>query len=255
MLRNPRAHILKLAHDADTIVEVLLHLPNSSSGNSIIASISVASALLTSCKTSTRVFQVTGCLPLPAIHCWRISVLIRSASLRCSWTRLLTLDPVLSSRRRIPKFIYWVPISEEMSIIRIFPRNLIHSIRVGRLAWTGLGNETCFPVSGEQGNSICWVKAVLIPCTLYLIHWYLGHCTGVWSTLWVPGPLYGVWSTLGVPGPLYGCLVHFMGTWATVRCLVHFMGTWATVQCLVHLMGTWAIPGPLFNAWSMFVLA
>ena len=55
-----------------------------------------------------------------------------------------------------------------MSIIRIFPRNLIHSIRVGRLAWTGLGNETCFPVSGEQGNSICLVKAVLIHTNLLL---------------------------------------------------------------------------------------
>ena len=31
-------------------------------------------------KTSTRVAQVTGCLPLPASHCWRISVLIRSGS-------------------------------------------------------------------------------------------------------------------------------------------------------------------------------
>ena len=36
-----------------------------------------------SCKTSTRVSQVTGCLPLPVNHSWKISVFIRSASFKC----------------------------------------------------------------------------------------------------------------------------------------------------------------------------
>ena len=96
-------------------------------------------------------------------------------------------------KERIPKLIYCIPISEGMLILQNFPRNLIHSIRVGWLAWTGLGNETCFPVCGKQGNSICLVKAMLIHTNLlFSFPVYLIHCTS--STLLVPGPLFNAWS-------------------------------------------------------------
>ena len=64
-----------------------------------------------SCKTSTRVAQVTGCLPFPVNHSWRISVFIRSASFRCLCAIILTLDPFLSSRRKVPNCTYLVAIS------------------------------------------------------------------------------------------------------------------------------------------------
>ena len=64
-----------------------------------------------SCKTSTRVAQVTGCLPLPFSHSWRISVLIRSGSQWCLWAIFLTFDPSLSSRRKVPNWTYLVAIS------------------------------------------------------------------------------------------------------------------------------------------------
>jgi len=64
-----------------------------------------------SCKTSTRVSQVTGCLPLPVSHSWRISVLIRSALSLYSWTMLSTLAPESSSSRIVPNVLYCVLIS------------------------------------------------------------------------------------------------------------------------------------------------
>ena len=67
-----------------------------------------------SCKTSTRVAQVTGCLPLPANHSWRISVFIRSASFKCLWAIIFTLDPFLSSRRKVPNWTYLVATSTGM---------------------------------------------------------------------------------------------------------------------------------------------
>jgi len=87
-----------------------------------------------------------------------------------------------------------------MLILQNFPRNLIHSIRVGWLAWTGLGNETCFPVCGKQGNSICLVKAMLIHTNLlFSFPVYLIHCTS--STLLVPGPLFNAWSLFVFASP------------------------------------------------------
>ena len=62
-------------------------------------------------NTSTRVAQVTGCLPLPVSHSWRISVFIRSASFKCLCAIILTLDPFLSSRRKVPNWTYLVAIS------------------------------------------------------------------------------------------------------------------------------------------------
>ena len=67
-----------------------------------------------SCKTSTRVAQVTGDLPFPISHSWRISVLIRSGSFKHLWAMFLTLDPVVSRRRMVPNRTYFVPISVAM---------------------------------------------------------------------------------------------------------------------------------------------
>lgn len=67
-------------------------------------------------KTSTRVAQVTGCFPLPVNHSRRISLLISSASLQCLRAILLTLDPFLSSRRKVPNWTYFVAISTGMLI-------------------------------------------------------------------------------------------------------------------------------------------
>ena len=64
-----------------------------------------------SCKTSTRVDQVTGFLPLPFSHSWKISVLICSELLRFLWAMILTLDPFWSSNRRVPNWTYLVAIS------------------------------------------------------------------------------------------------------------------------------------------------
>ena len=65
-------------------------------------------------KTSTRVAQVTGSLPIPASHCWRISVLIRSGSFEHLCAMFFTFAPVLSCRRRMPNCSHLVPISLTM---------------------------------------------------------------------------------------------------------------------------------------------
>ena len=65
-------------------------------------------------NTSTRVAQVTGCLPRPVSHSWRISVFIRSASFKCLCAIIVTLDPFLSSRRKVPNWTYLVAISTGM---------------------------------------------------------------------------------------------------------------------------------------------
>ena len=69
-----------------------------------------------SCKTSTRVAQVTGCLPLPFTHSRRIAVLICSILWWCSYSRFLTLDPFLSSRRSAPNWTYLIDISTAILI-------------------------------------------------------------------------------------------------------------------------------------------
>ena len=69
-----------------------------------------------SCRTLTSVTQVTGCLPLPVSHSWRISVLIRSGSFKFLWAIFLTLDPVLSLRRKVPNLTYLVAISSGILI-------------------------------------------------------------------------------------------------------------------------------------------
>ena len=83
-------------------------------------------------KTLTRVAQVTGCLPLPVTHSWRISVLIRSGSFKFLWAMFLTLDPVLSSRRKVPNRTYLVAISTGMLVTLWSAHvNLSSSGRVG----------------------------------------------------------------------------------------------------------------------------
>ena len=96
----------------------------------LISPARVASSM--SCKTSTRVAQVTGCLPLPVNHSWRISVFIRSASFRCLCAIILTLDPFLSSRRKVPNWTYLVSTSTGMlSIVPSLDVNFSSSGRVG----------------------------------------------------------------------------------------------------------------------------
>ena len=66
-----------------------------------------------SCKTLTRVAQVTGCLPFPASHFSRMSLLIRSGSFEYLQVMFFTFAPVLSCRRRMPNCSYLVPISSK----------------------------------------------------------------------------------------------------------------------------------------------
>ena len=83
-------------------------------------------------KTSTRVAQVTDCVPLPSSHSWKISVLICSELLRCLWAMILTFDPFWSSKRRVPNWTYLVAIS--MGMLTTLPSihvNLSSSGRVG----------------------------------------------------------------------------------------------------------------------------
>ena len=117
-----------------------------------------------SCKTSTRVAQVTGCLPLPVSHSWRISVLIRSASLRCLWAVILTLDPVLSSRRKVPNETYLVPISTGILItLPSVQVNLDSSGRVGLVpGWWGV-------IVGQQKHIIGGTES-RVEWTMYLLH-------------------------------------------------------------------------------------
>ena len=85
-----------------------------------------------SCKTSTRVDQVTGFLPLPSSHSWMISVLICSELLRCLWAMIFTLDPFWSSNRRVPNWTYLVAISTGTLTTLLSARvNLSSSGRVG----------------------------------------------------------------------------------------------------------------------------
>ena len=99
---------------------------------SLTASISPASTLSSeSCNTSVRVFQVTGCLPLPAIHSLRMFVVVFSASFMYFSAIALTLSPDLSSRRRIPNVLYFVPTSAGKLILLFTPCSLMHSSNVG----------------------------------------------------------------------------------------------------------------------------
>ena len=87
-------------------------------------------------KTSVSVSQLTGCFPFPAIQSWRISVLIRSASSLYLCSILRTLSPVVSSKRRMPKLWYLVPISWGILIFLSLPSKLMQSGRVGQSAVT-----------------------------------------------------------------------------------------------------------------------
>ena len=89
-------------------------------------------------KTSTRVVQVTGCLPLPFNHSWRIFVLISSALSLHSRIMLSTLAPRSSSSRNVPNILYCVPICWGILILLSRPGKLNSSRRVGVLlaAWS-----------------------------------------------------------------------------------------------------------------------
>ena len=85
-----------------------------------------------SCKTSTRMAQVTGFLPFPFSHSSRISVLILEGSEWCLLSMFLTFCPVSSSRRRVPKHLYSSPISFAMLILfSLASENLSSSGSVG----------------------------------------------------------------------------------------------------------------------------
>ena len=102
----------------------------------LTASISWARTLSSmSNRTPVRVFQVTGCLPFPVIHCWRTSMLICSVSFLYLWAIESILAPVSSFRRMRPKSWYFRPISCGMLILLVLPLNLTHSITVGWSAW------------------------------------------------------------------------------------------------------------------------
>ena len=59
-------------------------------------------------------------------------MLIRSASFKCLWAMILTLDPFLSSRRKVPNWTYLVAISIGMfSTLLSVHVNLSSSGRVG----------------------------------------------------------------------------------------------------------------------------
>ena len=82
-------------------------------------------------KTSTRVVQVTGFLPLPVSHSWRISVLMCS-ELLFWWAMILTVDPFWSSRRKVPNWTYLVAISTgTLTTLPSVHLNLSSSGRVG----------------------------------------------------------------------------------------------------------------------------
>ena len=84
-------------------------------------------------KTSTRVVQVTGCLPLPFNHSWRIFVLISSALSLHSRIMLSTLAPRSSSSRNVPNVLYLVAISTGMlTTLPSVHVNFSSSGRVGR---------------------------------------------------------------------------------------------------------------------------
>ena len=91
-------------------------------------------------KTSARVSQVAGCFPLPASHCSRISVLIRSGSFACMWAMFLTLCPVLSCRRRMPNCLYLVPISFTMQTFVLSAHVKISNSGIVGLA---VGKQVC----------------------------------------------------------------------------------------------------------------
>ena len=83
-------------------------------------------------KTSTRVAQVTGCLPLPVSHSWRISLLISLGSLLCLRAISLAIDPFLSPKRTVLNLTYLVAISIGMLIsLPSLHVNISSSGRVG----------------------------------------------------------------------------------------------------------------------------
>ena len=119
-----------------------MHDIHSSEGHLLvlISSESVVSSM--SRKTSTRVCQVTGCFPLPSSHSWRISVFIDLASFECLCSIISTLDPFLSSRRKVPNSTYLVAISTGM--LTILPSghlNFSSSFRVGLVSGFHRGNS------------------------------------------------------------------------------------------------------------------
>jgi len=108
---------------------------------------------LMSCKTFTRVAQVTGCV-LPVSHSWSISVFICSASFKCLWAIIFTFAPFLSSRRKVPNWKYFVATSTEMlTTLSSVHVNFSNSGRVGLVP--GL-----YIVCGEVGRSVHLLNTV-----------------------------------------------------------------------------------------------
>ena len=100
-------------------------------------------------KASTRVAQVTGCLPLPVSHSLRISVFICIGLFKHLCAIILTLDPFLSSRRKMPKRTYLVAISTGMlTTLPSVHVNFSSSGRVGLVS--GM-----YVLCGEVGKNVC----------------------------------------------------------------------------------------------------
>ena len=127
-------------------------------------------------KASTRVAQVTGCLPLPVSHSLRISVFICTGLFKHLCAIILTLDPFLSSRRKMPKRTYLFAISTGMlTTLPSVHANFSSSGRVGLVP----GMYGMYVVCEEVSKNVChtWQQ-----CRMSLTQFSLSysHC---WETL------------------------------------------------------------------------
>ncbi len=99
------------------------------------AVISLASVFkFESLRTSTRVSQVTGCLPVPCSHSRRMAMFIASASSLWWRTSASTLDPVSSLSRNTPNALNLVLIFWGMLMLPCVLGNLRSSVICGRVS-------------------------------------------------------------------------------------------------------------------------
>ena len=94
-------------------------------------------------KTSTRVAQVTGCLPLPFNHSWRIFVLISSALSLYSWTMLSTRAPdrVICQHNSAKCLVLYAYLLRDVNPL-LLAREAEHLLQVGGVACCAI-KEQC----------------------------------------------------------------------------------------------------------------
>ena len=100
-------------------------------------------------KASTRVAQVTGCLPLPVSHSLSISVFICTGLFEHLCAIILTLDPFLSSRRKMPKRTYLAAIS--IGMLTTLPSVHVNFSSSGRVGLV----PGMYVVCEEVGKIVC----------------------------------------------------------------------------------------------------